>query len=63
MSTSRQEEIIAVLWFIFALLLWEFNWRISSAIVLFWAVFCLCCSIGYAAKAALLKKAIKKEKD
>lgn len=48
MIRSIQEELLAVLWFILALLLWRYDHKILSVLTLLKGVECTICSIVFA---------------
>lgn len=52
MSRSVQEEILSVLWFILALLLWQCGYKILSILALIHAIQCTICSLVFAAISA-----------
>ncbi len=66
MSRSVQEEILSVLWFILALLLWRYEYKILSILALIKGAECTIFSISLAIINAIstckaFKKALSKE--
>jgi len=59
MSRSVQEELLSILWFILALLLWRFEYKTLSILVLFKAGECIVCSIVFAIIYAIRKRKAK----
>jgi len=55
MSRSVQEEILSVLWFILALLLCRYDYKILSILALLKGIECTVCSLSLALIAAVKK--------
>lgn len=56
MTASRTEEIIAILWFILSLMLFDRGYLVLGKIAFGWGVFATVCSIVLACKTCIQKR-------